>query len=517
MFFKFIISILIIFQFSCNTTSAIIFTFEGKEKIYPYSGAVLALERLIWETSPPKQFSKKIWDILILIDLPFTLVFDTILLPVSFPYYLYVESGVPGSDEWYYKKWKSRFYTFIAKNFSHDIQSLTLEILEKDSNIYEKLLESISHLERRIGDLQKEGITLNKDLEYLMSISFNGKIDSGLQWKRHIEIASIVYEQFREHPELKSKYNENLWQSYFTIVWRNYFSKEGLIRNPDVLKKILNEFSDPKDSVILFQEVASFYSERNYEGIEPSYVISPSSQFSFESLEARSNLGLPKTDQEFWKNRIQILLELDRMIRKDFPHLKKSLNPVWKEAISSGVIAYNHPVLEKAFQEFPEETKISIGNLFKKAVVNPDSIEVIGKHVSDFNIIFASDRELILTVLRSPKILEKLLQAGLDPNRIYGFKKSVFVNGRWIDVIEEDTFLILCLENTKEVSINSLQLLLKYGAQTDLAVKRYSLGKEYLYNPHAALENSYYNSSLKRKILTEWMKNKIKRVDALKK
>ncbi|EMO25444.1 hypothetical protein LEP1GSC170_0683 [Leptospira interrogans serovar Bataviae str. HAI135] len=70
--------------------------------------------------------------------------------------------------------------------------------------------------------------------------------------------------------------------------------------------------------------------------------------------------------------------------------------------------------------------------------------------------------------------------------------------------------MILCLEDTKETSINSLQLLLKYGAKTDLAVKRYSLGKEYLYNPHAALENSYYNSSLKRKILTEWIKNKIK-------
>lgn len=260
---------------------------------------------------------------MILIDLPFTLVFDTILLPVSFPYYLYVESGAPGSDEWYHKKWKSRFYTFIAKNLSHDIQSLTLEILEKDSNIYEKLLESISHLERRIGDLQKEGITLNKDLEYLMSISFNGKIDSGLQWKRHIEIASIVYEQFREHPELKSKYNENLWQSYFTIVWRNYFSKGGFIRNPEVLKKILDEFSDSKDTAILFQEVASFYSEQSRDGLYPDFVISPSSQSTFESFEVRSNLGLPKTNQEFWKNQIQILLELDRMIRKDFPHLKK--------------------------------------------------------------------------------------------------------------------------------------------------------------------------------------------------
>ncbi|EMI71451.1 hypothetical protein LEP1GSC072_0307 [Leptospira noguchii str. Bonito] len=141
----------------------------------------------------------------------------------------------------------------------------------------------------------------------------------------------------------------------------------------------------------MFQEIASFYSEQSRDGLYPDFVISPSSQSIFESFEVRSNLGLPKTNQEFWKNQIQILLELDRMIRKDFPHLKKSLDPVWKEAISSGVIAYNHPALEKAFQEFPKETKISIGNLFKKAVDNPDSIEVIGKHVSDFNIFFAFD------------------------------------------------------------------------------------------------------------------------------
>ncbi|EKR72304.1 YceK/YidQ family lipoprotein [Leptospira noguchii] len=511
MFFKFIVSILIIFQFSCNTTSAIIYTFEGKEKIYPYSGAVIAFERLIWETCPPKPFSKSFWDVLILIDLPFTLVFDTILLPVSFPYYLYVESGSPGSKSWYYNTRKEKLYTFIAKNSSNYILSLTLEILEKDSKyIYIKLLKSISDLEGRIQDLQKEGIVLNKNLEYLMSVSSNGKIDPGLQLKQHVEIVGIVYEQFREHPKLKSINDEDLWKNYFQIVWRNYFSKGGFIRNPEVLKKILDEFSDSKDTAILFQEIASFYSEQSRDGLYPDFVISPSSQSTFESFEVRSNLGLPKTNQEFWKNQIQILLELDRMIRKDFPHLKKSLDPVWKEAISSGVIAYNHPALEKAFQEFPKETKISIGNLFKKAVDNPDSIEVIGKHVSDFNIFFASDREMIFAVLRFPKILEKLLQAGLDPNRIYGFKKNVFVNDRWIDGIEEDTFLILCLEDTKETSINSLQLLLKYGAKTDLAVKRYSLGKEYLYNPHAALENSYYNSSLKRKILTEWIKNKIK-------
>lgn len=58
MFFKFILSVLIILQLSCNTTSTIVYTFEGKEKIYPYSGVVLAFERLIWQTFPLSHFQK---------------------------------------------------------------------------------------------------------------------------------------------------------------------------------------------------------------------------------------------------------------------------------------------------------------------------------------------------------------------------------------------------------------------------------------------------------------------------
>lgn len=154
--------------------------------------------------------------------------FDTILLPVSFPYYLYVESGSPGSKSWCYNTRKEKLYTFIAKNSSNDLLSLTLEILEKDSKyIYIKLLKSISRLEEKVLHLQKKGIVLNKNLEYLISISSNGKIDPGLQWKQHVEVVGIVYEQFREHPKLKSINDEDLWKNYFEIVWRNYFSKGG--------------------------------------------------------------------------------------------------------------------------------------------------------------------------------------------------------------------------------------------------------------------------------------------------
>ncbi len=114
------------------------------------------------------------------------------------------------------------------------------------------------------------------------------------------------------------------------------FFYTGAIRNPDVLKKILHEFSDKKDTDILFKEFATFYSEQEYDKRHFSYFIgSPNSQSPFKT---RSSLGFPKTNQEFWKNQIQILLELDTMVRKDFPHLKESLDPVWKEAISSGVL-----------------------------------------------------------------------------------------------------------------------------------------------------------------------------------
>ncbi|AXR60664.1 YceK/YidQ family lipoprotein [Leptospira mayottensis] len=445
---------------------------------------------------------------LIFIDLPFTLVFDTILLPVTFPYYLYMESGAPGSEEWYYKKWKKRFYTFIAKNSSRDILSLALK--DRSGGYRTGLLRSISYLERNIRNLQKEGITLSKDLEYLMSISSNGQMDPDLQLKQHVEIVGIIYEQSRD----KATYEETLWEGYFEIVWRNYFYQGVLVRNPDFLKKILHEFSDGKDAEILFKEFATFYSdsEKHYSLAGRLIYDNLMSKFSSESFKARSDLGLPKTNQEFWKYQIQILLEFDGMIRKDFPHLKKNLNPLWTEAISSGVVSYYRPALEKAFQEFPKETNASIGNLFKKAIDsdNPDSVQFVGRHISDLSVSFASDRDVLLTVLRSPKILEKLLQAGLDPNRSYRSKENVWViNGRWSEGIEEESFLILCLKDDMEASINSLQLLLKYGAKTDLAVKQYSRGREYLYDPNVA--SKYYSSddslySRKRKILAERVK-----------
>ncbi len=505
MFFKIFVSVLILLQLSCNTTAAIVYTFQGKEKIYPYSGTALALERFIWQTHPPKPFSKGFWDVLIFIDLPFTLVFDTILLPLTFPYYLYMESGAPGSEEWYYRKWKKRLYTFIAKNSSRDILSLALK--DRSGGYRTGLLRSISYLERNIRNLQKEGVTLNKDLEYLMSISSNGQMDPELQLEQHVEIVGIIYEQLRD----KATYEETLWEKYFEIVWKNYFYQGVLVRNPDFLRNILHEFSDEKDAEILFKEFATFYSdsEKRYSRDGRLIYDNLRSKFSSESFKARSDLGLPKTDQEFWKYQIQILLEFDGMIHKDFPHLKKNLDPIWTEAISSGVVSYYRPALEKAFQKFPKETKASIGNLFKKAIDsdNPDSIEFIARYISDLSVSFTSHRDVLLTVLRSPKILERLLQAGLDPNQIYEFKENVWViNGRRIEGIEEESFLIFCLKDDRDTSVNSLQLLLKYGAKANLEpVKRF-----FGIDPNAVLKYDSSDNSLhsrKRRILAEWMKN----------
>ncbi len=59
MFSKILVSVLILLQLSCNTTAAIVYTFQGKEeRIYPYSGTVVALDRYIWGTHPPSRFQK---------------------------------------------------------------------------------------------------------------------------------------------------------------------------------------------------------------------------------------------------------------------------------------------------------------------------------------------------------------------------------------------------------------------------------------------------------------------------
>ncbi|EMO09316.1 hypothetical protein LEP1GSC137_2445 [Leptospira borgpetersenii str. Noumea 25] len=185
------------------------------------------------------------------------------------------------------------------------------------------------------------------------------------------------------------------------------------------------------------------------------------------------------------------------------------MDPIWTEAISSGVVSYYRPALEKALQKFPKETKASIGNLFKKAIDsdNPDSIEFIARYISDLSVSFTSHRDVLLTVLRSPKILERLLQAGLDPNRIYEFKEDVWViNGRRIEGIEEKSFLIFCLKDDRDTSVNSLQLLLKHGAKANLEPVKRLFGID----PNAVLKYDSSDHSLysrKRRILAEWMKN----------
>ncbi|EMF82041.1 hypothetical protein LEP1GSC188_0804 [Leptospira weilii serovar Topaz str. LT2116] len=62
---------------------------------------------------------------------------------------------------------------------------------------------------------------------------------------------------------------------------------QGAIRNPDVLKKILHEFSDKKDTDILFKEFATFYSEQEYDKRHFSFFVgSPNSKALLKPVQA---------------------------------------------------------------------------------------------------------------------------------------------------------------------------------------------------------------------------------------
>ncbi|MGJ4786261.1 hypothetical protein [Leptospira interrogans] len=81
------------------------------------------------------------------------------------------------------------------------------------------------------------------------------------------------------------------------------------------------------------------------------------------------------------------------------------------------------------------------------------------------------------------------------------------VNGRSQEVLEQESLLILSIKDAKneDTSIESFRVLLKYGADMDLGVRRYDEnGKEYLYYPTDVFARGYFVSPMimqrKRKI-----------------
>ncbi|EQA63778.1 hypothetical protein LEP1GSC062_3945, partial [Leptospira alexanderi serovar Manhao 3 str. L 60] len=208
-----------------------------------------------------------------------------------------------------------------------------------------------------------------------------------------------------------------------------------LIENPKVLKKVLQEFSERKETSDLFEPIAQRYSEKEYKQFQDPF---HDPYYSFNKAETQKF-------SEFWYNRVELLSELDKFLQKN-PELQKEWKrTAWISAISSGVIAYRPPLLERAFREFPMESAKSALNLFVAAYKsqNRQSIDIIVKNLKDADS-FPLDQlheTNIQHILKYPDLVEKLLQTGWDPNHILKRKEWIYKLGNQEITVKEETSL----------------------------------------------------------------------------
>ncbi|NDK05083.1 PF07119 family protein [Leptospira kirschneri serovar Mozdok] len=304
-----------------------------------------------------------------------------------------------------------------------------------------------------------------------------------------LKFAYLLYEEFRKDPILEKR--------YYDTVWKICFSSGILIENPNVLKKVILEFSEKKEISDLFKSISQKYSEKEYKQFHDPYDF-------FNKTEAQKF-------SEFWYNRVELLTEINNLLQKN-PELQKEWKlTAWLSAVSSGVIAYRPPLLERAFREFPMETANSALNLFAAAYKskNRQSVDIITQNLKDAKT-FPLDQlheTNIENILEYPNLVRKLLQTGWYPNQILEWKKTKF-NGRKKSIqTEEKTLLILAMENNL-IPAETVRVLLKYGANPGLGVKRNSEGKEYMFYPLAAINLNGNNilKESKQKILIDWKK-----------
>ncbi|AXX16868.1 hypothetical protein KHM19_16330 [Leptospira borgpetersenii] len=225
----------------------------------------------------------------------------------------------------------------------------------------------------------------------------------------------------------------------------------------------------------MFESIAQEYSEKKYKHFQdpfddPYYFLNKTETQKFS---------------EFWYSRVELLTEINDLLRKNLELQKEWKRTAWLSAISSGVIAYRPPLLERAFREFPTETAKSALNLFVAAhkSKNRRSVDIITQNLKDAKI-FPLDRlheTNIKNILKYPNLLEKLLQIGWDPNQILERPELKFSKGirdpEFFKVKEETSLLILSIQNDL-IPMETIRILLKYGAKLDLGVKQYDHYKQ---------------------------------------
>ncbi|AXR67727.1 YceK/YidQ family lipoprotein [Leptospira mayottensis] len=495
---KIVILSLIVLNLNCATTAVFTEAIQKQKEYFPYEGTVIDL--FLISLGPFGKFygeNTTLKFIAGFIDLPFSFALDTILLPGTIPYYIYIKSGRPWSKKWHNQKFNARLKSFRDQNPPY--VALRSIIAENDIGTLQEFFKSydVVALEKKIRYLQEENLLPYEHSEQSSYYPETGIIDymaafflkgepynyqrksNPLRFSDRLEVVYTLYEEFRKDPILEKR--------YYDTIWKACFSSGVLIENPKVLKKVFQEFSEKKEISDLFASIAQEYSEKRYKQIKDNYSY-------------RDSKTEPQKNSEFWYNRVELLTEIDDLLRKNSELQKEWRRTAWTAAISSGVIAYRPPVLEKAFRELPTETAKSGPQLIDGAhkSQNSQSMNIILKNITNANS-FPLDRlekETIIYILKYPNLLEKLLRVGWDPNRILELEKYKVRKGEKPLEKEETTLLILTMED-ESVSNDTLQILLKYGANSSLGVKRKSEGKEYLLYPLAANDN-YRNGILKK-------------------
>ncbi|AVQ11507.1 PF07119 family protein [Leptospira santarosai] len=508
---KIVVLLLIVFHLNCTTTFVLTKALQEKKEYVPYEGTLYDLGATIigsnWKIlSANGNFINWIYAI---IDLPFSFVLDTVILPGTIPYYIYVSSGRPGSKVWYHNKFSVKLNSFQDQNPPYD--ALKSIIDHNDVGALQRFLKSydVVALEKKIRSLQDDGLLPYEHaynsheramasghyfdkigiIDYMAAFFSNKELEgSWLRPRDRLEIAYGLYEEFRNDPILEKK--------YYDTVWKTCFSSGILIENPKVLKKIIQEFSERKEISDLFESIAQKYSEKESKKIQKE---SKQNVYSNE----------PPQISEHWYKRIELLTEIDRFFEKNPELQKKWRDTAWRTAISSGIVVHRPLILERSFRVFPKETERWSLNLFIEAHKNKnrESMDIIVKNLADtksFSLDLLEEKT-VRNILEYPNFLEKLLQTDWDPNYILKRKEWIHkVGSQKITVKEETSLLILAMEEDS-VPADTLRTLLKYGANPGLGVKRNSEGKEYTLYPLAST-NSNGNGvlkKLKQKILIE--------------
>lgn len=80
-----------------------------------------------------------------------------------------------------------------------------------------------------------------------------------------LEFAYLLYEEFRKDPILEKR--------YYDTVWKVCFSSGVLIENPNILKKVILEFSEKKKSLICLRQLLKNIQKKDTNTSKISFMI----------------------------------------------------------------------------------------------------------------------------------------------------------------------------------------------------------------------------------------------------